>query len=380
MTKAKNPPNRPKATDAAPASDRPALDALVGDALAQWGTNSVVQGEQFDTRSYTTLLPTGIFVLDLALMGGITESGMTLVYGDPSAGKSLLSYRTIAAAQRKYPNRKAVCIDFEGSYKKDWGVVNGVDHDRLIVLYPHNGEQAADFVGQALRSPDCSLVVLDSIAFMPMKAELAKSHEDRTMAEKARMMSRLFSIAQASMNEAKGAGDPTTFLCINQMRDSLNMYGSPISLPGGKAQHYMAMSKIKLKAKTHYEKNSMGLDVPSYNEHSFVIDKSKTGTSFNEGMFNLIRNPEHKRGSGFIDDGETVLTFAKSYGLFTGGGAHQRLDGIDKKFANRAEAAEFLYDNPEHMLRIKQLLVGMHRVHNRIVETPPDNYIYGWLK
>lgn len=381
MTRAKNPPKGKAAkADSDQTKDRPSLDILTKQALELWGTNSVIMGnDDFEQKSYTTFLPTGIFMLDLALMGGIPESAMTLVVGEPSAGKSLLSYRTIAAAQSKYPDRKVVCIDFEGSYKKDWGIVNGVDHDRLIVLYPHNGEQAADFVAQALRAPDCSLVVLDSIAFMPMKAELDKSHEDKTMAEKARMLSRLFSISQAAMNEARGAGHPSTFLCINQLRDSLSMYGSPVALPGGKAQNYMAAVKIKLRSKVHYARNSAGLEVPDHNEHTFTIEKSKTGSNTHDGAFYLVRNPEHPRGVGFIDDGETVLTYAKVYGLFTGGGAHQKLDGISRKFSTRAEAVEYLYDHPEHMARLKQLIIGMHRFKNKMVSLPPDKYVYGWL-
>lgn len=361
-----------------PFDTRPSGADIVKDAKKVWGSRAISNPNNSDYSSYVTLLPTGIFNLDLALMGGIPEGGMSLVYGMPAAGKSLLSYRTIAAAQKKYPKRKIAIFDFEGSYQKNWAETHGIDHtlDTIEILNPPNGEQMADFAVQALRSPDYSLVVIDSLAFIPMKAEKEKSAEDKMMAEKARMLSRFFSNAQASMNESKSYGDPTSLLCINQQRDSMAMYGSPIALPGGKAQNYIAWAKIRMASKPFYEKDERGIEMHSYNEHSFVIDKNKIGTSFKEGMFKLTVNNDHARGAGFLDDGKDVLSFAKSYGLLTGGGASWKMDGISGSM-KMADLIEYLYDNPVEMDRIKQLIVGIHRNHSKMPGLPPDNYLYG---
>ena len=71
-------------------------------------------------------IPTGIFTLDMASFGGIPESLVTLVYGWEGSGKSTLVLRAIAQAQRKYPDKRAVLVDIEGTYDPVWGALHGL--------------------------------------------------------------------------------------------------------------------------------------------------------------------------------------------------------------------------------------------------------------
>ena len=111
-------------------------------------------------------IPTGIFALDLALMGGIPENFITLIYGQQSKGKTLLAYKTVAGAQRKYPDKVVVWVDSEGTMKPNayWAEINGVDLDNLYVYEPSSGEDAVDTAVAFLQDENVSLVVFDSIA------------------------------------------------------------------------------------------------------------------------------------------------------------------------------------------------------------------------
>lgn len=66
-------------------------------------------------------IPTGIFLLDMALNGGVPEGCATQFFGWESAGKTTIAARVAAAAQVKYPDKKVLFADFEGTYDPAWG-------------------------------------------------------------------------------------------------------------------------------------------------------------------------------------------------------------------------------------------------------------------
>ncbi|MCO6419298.1 hypothetical protein JYK14_24510 [Siccirubricoccus sp. KC 17139] len=101
----------------------------------------------------------------------------------------------------------------------------------------------------------------------------------------------------------------------------------------------------------------------AYAAHAFKIDKSKLGTSIRNGEWQMIRNPSHPLGAGFIDDGDTAVTYGRKRGLITGGGSSWRLDECDTRFGGLKEITRRFYEDPERCGAFRTRLVGIQRQH-----------------
>ena len=104
------------------------LEALAKEARETYGTPLVVNAAAQPGYMH---IETGIFSLDLALLGGFAEGHATMVYGWESAGKTTVAMRAAAAAQRKHPDKAVVFVDTEGTYDNQWGERHGIDNDAL---------------------------------------------------------------------------------------------------------------------------------------------------------------------------------------------------------------------------------------------------------
>ena len=327
---------------------------------------SAIHGPNVLRRATESLMvlphyPTNILTLDMGLMGGIVQSGMTMIYGWQSAGKTTVLIRAVASAQAKYPDKKAVIIDQEGTLDAIWAQAHGIDIERLVIAQPEYGEQAVDVMEAVIRARDTSIVALDSIpALVPMK-ELEDSAEDAQMALQARLIGKAVRKGtQAILDERKRQHYPAVVF-INQWRNRMTMMGDPRTLPGGNAPKFFMHTMFEVMSKEVMGKDANGAEVADYNEHSFKITKCKEGSSLKTGAWEMIRNPDNPLGQGFIDEGETVLSFAKKFGFFTGGGSSWRLDTVDLKFNRHTEVVQYLYENDDEMLSLKNRIISAQR-------------------
>jgi recombination protein RecA len=328
-------------------------------------------------RPATTLsqhrhLPTGIFTLDMALFGGVAESVITQFYGWESSGKTTVAMRVVGAAQRKYPDKTAVFIDAEGTFDLNWARRHGVNVDKLIIVQPETGEQAVDIADAVLRADDTSIVVIDSLpALMPVN-ELEKSAEDATVALQARLIGRFVRKATQALITERKRGHTPTLLLLNQWRNKIAMMGDNRQLPGGNALRFFVSTNVEILNKEKLGRDQFDVETVEVNEHSFRITKNKLGTGIRTGEFDMIRNPSHPYGAGWIDDAKTVLTYAKKFGVFTGGGSSWRIDGLDEKFGRIQDAIDHLYSDLDYFEALKFRLISLQREHAGM---NPD----GWL-
>lgn len=349
------------------------LRNLISEVTKEYGEGVIIKGNAVPTYTY---LPTGIFTLDMALLGGIPESAFTLLYGNPSSGKSTLAVKISASAQQKYPDKEVLYVDMEGTYDPSWAEKHGVDGDRLAYARPQSGEQAVDIICAAAEAEDVSLIIVDSLAAMVPTKDLDSSASDPVVATRAKMLAQMMAKLKNKIIEERKKGHQVTVVMINQFRLKIGvMFGDPRTLPGGEAQHFYADVKIEMKNKERVGKDERDNEVVDYNEHSFVLAKAKTGNSLRNAEFRMIRNPDHVCGAGFIDDGSTVLAFGKKMGLVTGGGSSWSIDGIDQKFSKGDDMIEYLYANPEEFRILKQKLVSLQRRSMGVPALPRDEYL-----
>ena len=90
----------------------------------------------------TLRIETGMPALDEMLGGGIPRMAVTELFGLQSSGKTYISQRMIAHAQKE--GHTCAFIDAEFSYDPIWSANIGIDTENLIVSRPQTGENALD--------------------------------------------------------------------------------------------------------------------------------------------------------------------------------------------------------------------------------------------
>ena len=222
-------------------------------------------------------IPTNIFIVDFLTLGGIPANRATMVVGERHAGKSLFAYKTVAGAQKKFPDQQPAYIDVEGTFDPVWAEKLGVDLDNLVLFQPETGESAVDVTDAFIGTKEVSLVVVDSIAaLVPMK-EIDSSAEDALVGVQARLVGGMVRKATASMIRERKRDHNVSLLFVNQFRSKSGGFagfGEPRSIPGGKALEFATSLQLIMKNKENTGKDSIGNDTMTLNEHSFTITKA----------------------------------------------------------------------------------------------------------
>jgi len=205
------PPNISPDPDFTP--DEDSLDDLMSDINKQYskkGAPIVKRASQAEGIQKVQRIQTGIFSLDYATGGGIPMGRMTRLAGMESTGKSLISYTTIAAAQRhcrlcgkhvldhKDPDEEGVVVtksdctlhdfkpmramlfDAEGSFEAEWAKNFNIDLDALVLMQPETAEQGIDVAVHAVNANLVELLIVDSIAALTPAIEVTDSIEKPT--------------------------------------------------------------------------------------------------------------------------------------------------------------------------------------------------------
>lgn len=326
-------------------------------------------------------VPTGCFVIDFGLLGGLPQGYGTMAYGYHSTGKSTLFLKSVAEYQRKHPDKWVVWIDTEGLYDPAWAELLGVDTAHLLHVTPDHGEQAVDIIDSMLSRESVGVIVLDSVpACVPMKV-LENSAEDDTMAALPRLMGKFCSKYTTANNRERRKGHWVSFWYVNQLREKVGfVLGSPRHLPGGKQINHIATTKIWLKlVKEHTGKDEFGLDVPDFNEQAFKFEKTKHGSSLKEGAFQFALNPNNEEVPiGTYDNVHQVVTFGKKMGFITGGGSSWKcLTGETpaKRFQKLASIEDWLREEAEEYDTLARSIIAHQRVSKGLSPLPPDGYL-----
>lgn len=186
-------------------------------------------------------IPTGSYTLDYALgCGGFPRGRVIEIYGKESGGKTLISLLAIAEAQRR--GGLAAFVDAEHSFDKKWAAKHGVDVPNLIIAKPDSGEQALQAVMKLVESGGFDIIVVDSVAALIPQAEQEGEITDQQMGLQARMMSKAMRMLVGPISKSK-----TVVIFINQLRETMAMYGEKETTPGGRALKYYSSVRLAVK-------------------------------------------------------------------------------------------------------------------------------------
>lgn len=278
-------------------------------------------------------LPTKMFALDYALGGGFPVGRVNVLYGMKSSGKTTVLLKTIAQAQKRCANcyteltnhspdcktpREVVAayIDVESAFDRDWAEKLGVDCSRLLFNRPEYAEQALD-VGEALlRSGECDLLAIDSIAFMSGLKELEDSTEKDQVGTQARLLGKgvrkFISALNWQANDFDGR--KTTVFLINQIRMKVGvMFGNPEIQPGGLAPGFAATTETLFRSGKYNVDDTTGR--PLYVDLNFRVEKNKVSPAKIEGVLRLVLAETETKKQGDSYEEEFVVKMAEQYGL-----------------------------------------------------------------
>lgn len=288
-------------------------------------------------------IPTGIFMLDYALGGGFPVGMPSTVYGPKSASKTTTLLHAIKNAQRmcsecyRYKGYDAewACqckkprdfvtayLDVEGTLDLPWAGSIGVDTSQMILSIPEYAEQTFDIAEALVRSGECDILVIDSIAYLTPQKEIEESIEKDMMGVQPRIVGRgIRKFVAASNGMGNETGRRPTIFFTNQIRMMLGvMFGNPETQPGGKSPGYAAATETKLWPGKYEMSEDTGK--PLNVDINFRIEKNKTSGAKMEGSYKLSTadTPLKKKGD-IIDEGQ-LLEWAEKIGVVQRAGGYQ---------------------------------------------------------
>jgi recombination protein RecA len=340
------------------------LNKVMNTITKHYGKGVAAKGSEVKAFN-KTFISTGSFSLDVEIGGGIPEERIAILAGQESSFKTTLAMKTMAEAQRKYPDRMGVWVEWESTFDPDWAVINGILLDKLIIIQPETTEQSMDMIDALIRSKGVHLIVVDSIASMLPSKELEKSMEDDLMGVAGLLNSRFFrKITQAlRYNRSLLEENPTktTVLLINQLRDKVGSYGNPEIMPGGKALRFHASLIIHLKGSDFITKTIAGKERKIGQTVTFRAKKNKVSSPQTDGTFDIYFNNVNGFRPAEIDRLKEVITYGVLWNVISKNHAWYYIDGIEGGFNGGNELLEYLRTDPLTMQNIEKRVMDIAR-------------------
>jgi len=283
------------------------------------------------------VIPTGAISLDLALgVGGIPRGRVIEIYGIESTGKSTLALHVCSESQKR--GGVAAFIDVEHALDPDYARKIGVNVDDLLISQPDSGEQALQIVETLVRSGEVDVIVIDSVAALTPKAEIAGEMGDFQIGLQARLMSQALRKLSGIVAKTK-----TAVIFLNQTRMKIGVtWGNPETTSGGLALKFYSSVRINLSriAQIKYKDEIIGSRIKA------KIVKNKVAAPFKTTEFDIYYN---EGISKFAD----ILNTGVKYEIVKKAGSWFQFENT-KLGQGIEESRTFLKENPEIAKKIVQ--------------------------
>ena len=218
------------------------LEEALQEIRQRFGEGAIMKLSETGTPAKIDVISTGVPSIDMALgVGGIPRGRVIEIYGVESSGKTTLALHVIAEAQKK--GGIGAFIDVEHAMDPDYAKRIGVDIKELLISQPDSGEQALQIVEALVRSREVDVIVVDSVAALTPKIEVAGEIGEFQIGLQARLMSSALRKLSSIVSKSN-----TTIIFVNQIRMKIGvLFGNPETTPGGLALKFYSSIRIELR-------------------------------------------------------------------------------------------------------------------------------------
>ncbi|MBZ9572499.1 recombinase RecA [Patescibacteria group bacterium] len=287
------------------------------------------------------VIPTGSISLDLALgVSGIPRGRVVEIFGPEGGGKTTLALHILAEAQKR--GGQAAFIDAEHALDPDWAKRIGVNVDDLLISQPDSGEQALEIVETLVRSGTVDVIVIDSVAALTPRAEIAGEMGEFQIGLQARLMSQALRKLSSIISKTK-----TSVIFLNQTRMKIGIrFGNPETTPGGLALKFYSSVRIALRRIAQIKH---GEEIIASRIKAKIV-KNKVAAPFKTTEFDIYYNEGISYLADILNTGEKVDIVKKAGSWF-------QYENI--KLGQGIEGAKkFLKENPEITKKIEKAIIS----------------------
>ena len=290
-------------------------------------------------------ISTGSISLDQILgVGGFPRGRVIEVFGPESSGKTTIALHLCSQTQKM--GGVAAFIDAEHALDPDYAKRIGVNISELLISQPDSGEQALQILETLVRSGKVDVIVIDSVAALTPKSEIAGEMGEFQIGLQARLMSQALRKLSGIVAKTK-----TSVIFLNQIRMKIGvLWGNPETTPGGLALKFYASVRIDLRriAQVKQGEQIIGSRVRA------KIVKNKVAAPFKTAEFDIYYN----EGISFIGD---LLNTGLKQGVIKKAGSWLQYENA--RLGQGMEGARtFLKENPAILKKVKEAVLSAEHV------------------
>ncbi len=314
-----------------------ALDSALAHIEKAYGKGSVMKLGDTSANLNVETIPTGSLSLDIALgLGGVPRGRIIEIYGPESSGKTTVALHMVAEVQKR--DGIAGFIDAEHALDPVYAKNIGVDIDNLYISQPDNGEQALEIAETMVRSGAIDIIIIDSVAALVPKAEIAGEMGDALVGLQARLRSPALRKLTAAISRSN-----CVVIFINQLREKVGvMFGNPETTTGGRALKFYSSVRLDVRRIESLKQNGEVIG----NRTRIKVVKNKVAPPFKEAEFDIMF------GKGISREGD-ILDLAAKCNVVEKSGSWYAY-GDSKIGQGRENAKAYLREHPAVMKEIEE--------------------------
>lgn len=211
------------------------------------------------------------------LTGGFPKARITEIFGIQGIGKTDLMLKCLSAMSL---DSKVLYMDVENALNPERLAQKPCNPKNIHISDESTLQDVAQYVTDHVN--DYDVIVVDSVAALVPREEANGESGDQFVGLKARLMGQWIRQLTAKLGKSNCA-----LVFINQLRDSMILYGDPQFTPGGKALPYAASLRIKLSTVKADRIPHKDGGVAGHKVTALVV-KSKVGAPHRSTQFKLM--------------------------------------------------------------------------------------------